>query len=143
MSGSPRGFAAPTDAVELYVAAHRLASWVCSGSWTLLQVDNSTLPTDDEGSVFESLVLKGGTWNVPSQHTFLLDGKTRRSTLVLLIHFALLFTWHIHLVSEASFGGQRLALQDGVAYFFGDPSATAKADDLIASLNEEPRTLNP
>ncbi|HOE41652.1 MAG TPA: hypothetical protein PLB25_08500 [Rhodoferax sp.] len=137
-----RSFAAPTSALELYVAAHRLASWISSGSWTLLQIDNSTSPMDDEVAVFENLVLKGQhSWDIAAQHTFLLDGSARQSTLVLLIYFALLFTWHIHLVSEASSSGQRLALQDGVVYFFGDASTTAAADELIASLISEPRMI--
>ena len=137
-----RAFAAPTNALELYVAAHRLASWIGSGSWTLLQIDNSTSPMDDEVAVFENLVLKGRhSWDVAAQHTFLLGGSSRQSTLVLLIYFALLFTWHVHLVSEASSSGQRLALQDGVTYLFGDASTIATADALIASLTSEPRAL--
>ena len=88
-----RSFAAPTRALELYVAAHRRASWIISGSWTLLQIDNSTSPMDDEVAVFENLVLKGQhSWDIAAQHTFLLDGSARQLTLVLLIYFALLFT---------------------------------------------------
>ena len=131
----------PTDALELYVAAHRLANWVVSGSWTLLQLDNSTSPAEDEIAIFEKLALK--PWDIAEQHTFLLNDQGRESTLVLLIYFALLFTWHIHLTSEASLGGQRLALLDGVAYFFGPTPAIQSADELIKNAAANPRALVP
>ena len=54
-----RSYLPPAEALELYVAAHRLAQWVISGSWTLLQVDNSTSPTEDEIAVFEKLIFNG------------------------------------------------------------------------------------
>jgi hypothetical protein len=138
-----RAYSPPTDAMELYVAANRLANWIGSGSWTLLQVDNSTSPSDDELAIFERLVLNGRPWDVAEQHTFLLGAGAQQSTLVLLVYFSLLFTWHVHLASEASLAGQRLALQDGIAYFFGDSATIQSADELIASLAADPRILTP
>lgn len=137
-----RAYSPPSDALGLYVAAHRLANWINLGSWTLLQIDNSTSPTGDEVAIFEKLILnEQQPWNIAAQHTFLLDGDARKSTLVLLIYFALLFAWHIHLASETSLRGQRLALQDGVAYFFGNAATIRSADELITSLAGEPRAL--
>lgn len=139
---SHRSYAPPAGALELYVMAYRLAQWINSGAWTLLQVDNSTLPTDDEVGVFEAIAFDGQTfWDVATQHTFLLQGQQRLSTLALLIHFTLLFEWHVHLVSEGSLEGQRLALQDGLVYFFGGADALQSADGLITSLVAEPRKL--
>lgn len=138
-----RAYSPPADAMELYVAAHRLANWIGSGSWTLLQVDNSTSPSEDELAIFERLVLNGRQWDIAEQHTFLLGAGAQRSTLVLLVYFSLLFTWHVHLTSETSLSGQRLALQDGVAYFFGDAATIQSADELIASLAADPRALRP
>ncbi|WP_409525035.1 hypothetical protein [Nitrincola sp. MINF-07-Sa-05] len=137
-----RSYSPPAEALELYVAAHRLAQWVISGNWTLLQVDNSTSPTEDEIAVFEKLIFNGEqSWDVAEQRTFLLEGAERLSTLVLLIYFALLFTWHIHLASEASLEGRRLALQDGGAYFYGNDSTLQDADELIVSLTTAPLKL--
>jgi hypothetical protein len=136
-------YSPPSDAMDLYVAAFRLAEWIASGSWTLLQVDNSTSPTDDEIAVFEKLILANQTpWKLADDHTFLLSGEARKSTLVLLIYFALLFAWHIHLTSENSSCGQRLALQDGVVYFFGDAIIIQGVDALVKKMADAPRALH-
>lgn len=143
-----RAYSPPSNALELYVVAYRLSAWIVSGEWTLLQVDNSTSPTDDELRVFEKLVLAGQQeWRIGNQRTFLFEGssdsesQSLKTTVVLLIHFALLFGWHVHLASEASLHGHRLALQDGVVYFFGDAQAIETADSLVKSMAADPQNL--
>lgn len=138
-----KSYSPPTEAIELYVVADRLAQWVASGAWTLLQVDNSTSPTEDEIAVFEKIAFNGlSSWDVGKQHSLLVEGQGRCPTLVLLIYFALLFEWHVYLTSAASFAGQRLALQDGVVYFFGDAVALRSAEALIDELVAAPRQLS-
>lgn len=140
---SHKAYSPPTEAIELYVVAHRLALYVGSDTWTILQIDNSTCPSDDEVAIFEKLVFGGQQpWDIARQHTFLLESQERSSTLVLLIYFALLFGWHIHLTSASSSEGQWLGLQDGAAYFFGNAIALRTAEDLIAQLLTEPRRIS-
>jgi hypothetical protein len=140
---SHKAYSPPAEALELYVVAHRLALYVTSDAWILLQIDNSTCPSADEVTIFEKLAFGGHQpWDIARQHTFLLEGRERSSTLVLLIYFALLFGWHIHLTSASLSAGQWLGLQDGTAYFFGDATALRAAEDLIAQLLVEPRRIS-
>lgn len=144
-----KAYRPPNNAIELYVAAGHLLNWLAPEGWTLLQVDNSTAPTDDEIRVFERLVFGDDrTWDVGGQRSFLFDdaGKTEfgadQATLVLLVFFSLLFEWHVYLTSQSSTGGRRLGLLDGVAYFFGDAKTIEQADMLTTCVAEDPLRLS-
>ena len=141
-------YSPPSSAFELYIVAYRLSDWIISGEWTLLQVDNSTAPMDDEIRVFEKVVLAGDyEWQIGIDTSFLFQGEsnTRRqavqTTLTLLIQFSLLFGWHACITSEASLHGRRLALQDGVVYFFGDANVIETAQCLVKSLTANPKSI--
>lgn len=141
---SCRCYAAPSDAESLYVLAHHLCQWIRADGWVLLQVDNSTAPTDDEVAIFEEVSFASTRrWLVGEERSFLLEDAAfgRRAKLVLLVYFCLLFGWHIHLAAQGSVSGQRLSLQDGAIYFFGDVNVLARAEDLILATQNQPRQM--
>ena len=134
-----KAFRPSRGAVELYEEARRMLGWIACGGWTLLQIDNSTAPTDEEIAVLEKLVLPAGAqWDVAEQKSFLFDGISEASSatdqtgLVLIVFFSLLFEWHVYLTSEHAASGQRLALQDGVVYFFGESEAIDTAKVVVS-----------
>lgn len=140
-----KAWPAPREALPLYVFSEALLNWMTLGGWTIIQFDNSTAPTDDEIRVFEQLMLfEGFRWDIAKQRTFLFDDSDgvssdrTRTMLVLVVFFSLLFEWHIHLVSEKVINEERLSLQDGVVYFFGNTTAIEGANTLIEQLNEHP-----
>jgi hypothetical protein len=144
-----KGYRPPRNALELYVVARQLLNWIAGGEWTFLQVDNSTAPANDEIRVFEKLMFHGEErWDIGAQRSFLLDdaskvgSATDQTSLVLLIFFSLVFEWHVYLTSKNSTRGQRLALQDGVVYFFGDAKTIERADTLVSRIAESPLHLS-
>lgn len=141
-----KAYAPPRDALQLYVAARRMLDWLPRGAWRFLQIDNSTFPTDDERETFEGLIAaRDWQWDVGEHRSFLFEdargAKSDQAVLTLLIVFAIAFEWHVHLTSEGARDGQRLALQDGQVYFFGNTEIIASADVLIADMTSDPLRL--
>jgi len=133
------------DALELYVVAKRIRLWLPFSEWMLFQIDNSTAPEDDEVKVFELLVLQDDQqWVVSEQKSFLIEDVKGRaiSTIDLLIYFSLLFEWHVHLTTAHSKNGQRLVIQDGIIYFFGDDNSIKDAEAVITVLHENPLSFS-
>jgi hypothetical protein len=136
----------PEEALPLYVLCTHLCEWILSGNWTVLQFDNSTFPSADEVAVFERLLLRGERWNPLEERSFVLKGgdaedPSRKTTLVLLIYASLMFCWHVHVVSERSALGKRLALMDGVVHFFGDRNALQEAQQLLHAVASQPLAM--
>ncbi len=139
----------PTEALELYVVSQRLTAWLGTRGWTLLQIDNSTSPTSDERRVFEAVVFEGKTFSFQDgQRSFLFnadsdfDDDSIQTKVALLVYFALLFGWHVHLTSRSSSNGKRLALLDTVAYCFGDETAVHAAEKVIDQLTSNPLAVS-
>lgn len=130
---------APKAAIEIYVIALWLTDWLPKGKWKLIQIDNSTSPSRDESLLFGQLMsLPMGEWDIATQKTFLLDlnddiaaRQQLDMVIVSVIFFALMFQWHIHIVSDGGARGQRLAIQDGFAYFFGNDENISAAKTLV------------
>lgn len=137
---------APTVAIELYVASLWLTDWLPKGKWKLIQIDNSTSPSKDESLLFERLMNSSmREWDVATQRTFLFDidediATRQRVDIVIssVIFLALMFEWHIHLVSDGGAQGQRLALQDGVIYCFGNEENISAAKAVVEHLRLHP-----
>jgi len=142
-AASHRAFVPSRDATQLYVAANRLLDWIPDAGWVLLQIDNSTAPSEDEASVFEQLMGSVGP-NLMERHAFAFrDVAEVKTKLALLINFFLLFEWHVYLAFENGAKSQRLGLLDGVVYFFGRDSEIERADDLVRSIHESPLSFAP
>lgn len=137
------------DARELYVLAGYVLDWLAPEGWILLQIDNSTWPSDDETGVFERLAFAAEQrWDIDTQRSFLFGDASEdesgidRHQLILLIFFSLMFQWHVYLTCENAGPGQRLGLQDGVVYFIGDSKLVDTADAMLRRLAEDPQQLS-
>ncbi len=137
---------APKVARDLYVASLWLTDWLPKGKWKLIQIDNSTSPSDDESFLFEQLInIPTRRWDVASQKTFKFEldencetGQRVDVVISSVIFFALMFEWHIHLVSDGCLDGQRLALQDGDIYCFGSEESILAAKAIGERLSLHP-----
>lgn len=132
-----RSFAPSRDARELLYLSRDIVSWLGPGAWVLYQVDNSTCPLDLENLVFDRIVLDLQChWDIAEVRSFLFGfadeaGEKNSMDLILLIGYSIAFEWHVHLVSEATSAGQRVAIQDGVIHFYGDQKVLSEADRMI------------
>jgi len=134
------------DARELYVLARCVLDWLAPEGWVLLQIDNSTWPSDDETGVFERLVFSAGQrWDIDARRSFLFDGTSEgesgidRHQLVLLIFFSLMFEWHVYLTCKNAGPGQRLGLQDGMIYFIGSSKLIDAAEVILRRFAKHPQ----
>lgn len=122
-----------TESQSLYSLAMRLCGWINSSDWVLIQLDNSTFPTEDETKVFERIALLEKEWNPAIERTFYIaatdssDQLGKDVTLTLMIYFAIVFDWHIHIISGVTERGKKLALLDGVIHFFGSKESIASS----------------
>jgi hypothetical protein len=108
-------------AEAIFSTCEELAAWLGIGKWTLLQVDNSTAPLGIQARVLEDLLFASKRrWDVAAEKSFLIEGPRRDALLIVLMHFCLMFEWHVTFVSDLSSGGQRLSLQDGIIHLLGD-----------------------
>lgn len=138
--------AAPKVARDLYVASLWLTDWLPKGKWRLIQVDNSTSPSRDESLLFEQLInIPTRRWDVASQKTFKFEldenvevGQRVDVVISSVIFFALMFEWHIHIASDGCLDGQRLALQDGDIYCFGNEESILAAKTIGERLRSHP-----
>lgn len=139
----------PAAASELYVAALWYASWLPFQKHIFIQIDNSTSPSEDETALFNQLIGNvADVWDIEEHRSIIFNFNDSMAFQVealisALIFFALLFRWHIQLTSDVCTKGQRISLQDGDAYFFGDALAKACADNMIVSLWHHPLTEPP
>lgn len=137
---------APKVAIELYVASLWLVDWLPKGKWKLVQIDNSTSPGRDESLLFGRLMNSPiGEWDVAMQRTFLLefddDMASRQKVDIVIagvVFFALMFQWHIHVVSDGGSSGQRLSIQDGFIYCFGNEENITVANSLFEQVRLNP-----
>ncbi|MGO1000075.1 hypothetical protein [Lysobacter sp. CA196] len=126
-----------TSAIELYATAHCIIEWLAPGNTTLLLLDNSTMPSDDELETFGGLFLSPGEkWDIDATRgiawTIPAGGATAvNSAIAIAAMLSTMFGWHAHLASENSTSGKRLGLQDGIIYFYGDSIELDKATRLI------------
>jgi hypothetical protein len=117
----------PVGADLLWSLSASVVSWLPVGD-LLIQIDNSTSPLQGEDVLFSRLVSGSLTpWDVASDRSILLVREDKTSTdntpdvvITAIIFFAILYQWHIHIVSSGCMRGQRVAIQDGVFYFYGD-----------------------
>lgn len=139
---------APTVANELYVASLWLMDWLPQGNWKLIQIDNSTSPSRDESLLFQRLMNSSmKEWDVATQRTFVFDfdddiATRQRFDIVIssVIFLALMSQWHIHIVSSGCSRGQRLALQDGDIYFYGNEESISAAKAVVEQTQLHPLT---
>lgn len=136
----------PRDSLLMYVASQQLAKWLEFRDFVILQIDNSTSPMDDEMEIFQKLIMPcGGNFDISEQRSYffaksdkLMDVKT---LVVLIIYFSILFSWHIHLISDTSSDGARIAIQDGTAYLIGSEEVMSKSEKLIERLEKNPFSI--
>jgi len=137
--------AAPNAALPLYCFSHQILAWLKSGSWILVQVDDSTNLAEDEEFLIARLL------NGPQAHGVLRDSRSllfefaeprelqERLLLGDLLHMMLLFGAHGQVVSAGSAAGQHLSLQDGFVYFISkDGSDISRAREILKQLATTP-----
>ena len=134
------------DALHLYVAAQHLARWLGPQNFFVIQIDNSTAPAEDEIDVFNFIVGKSSDCqyvDLGGVRTFFVSNEFEKinNVAVVLINFMLIFSWHVHLVSDTCFHGRRLAIQDGVAYLCGGEADIEKAAVLVKKFIDNPLSL--
>ena len=140
---------APRDSIAQYVLVQHLTGWLSGDRWMLIQIDNSTNPSPDEVLLFERLLVGSiGEMEIANQRTFIVelsknDDDNRQAAFVIsmVMFVALLFEWHIHLVSSGCRKRQRLALQDGVVYLFDDKQHLPDARQMLENLKSHPLSL--
>lgn len=132
----------PRLANELYVFCHDLAQWLSSEDWTLIQIDNSTSPLEDEIKIMESIFAMSISEKTDANISFIVDGNDIHSKLTMLVFLIIIFEWHVYLVSSSSKNGKRLGLQDGVAYFFGSSRQLKDARSITEKFKSNPLALN-
>lgn len=130
-----------------YVVSAHLAQWLSIKDWFFVQIDNSTSPIREEKYVFQKVI--GGRYghlDINSDRSILIKFEDnepldyRMASLMLVIYFALIYCWHVDIVSDAAQIGQRLRISDGVVYFYGAEQQIRFAQELITicSANEVP-----
>lgn len=114
--------APPPQSRESISFAKLLLDWIAGNSngWMLIQADNSMCLLDDDIHIFNQLVCsENPLQEINNKNRSFIIEKADEALLTLIIYFALLFEWHIYLVSEHSQFGQRLGLLDGIVYLIG------------------------
>lgn len=137
---------APADARELLTFAQHIVTWVPNASWKILQIDNSAVFDSFQINFLNSLVrLPPGAVGFGSGRTFLFEfcGSETEDVetefvLANLVFALLLFDAHGYVVSKNSLGGEKLGVQDGVAYFMARNSELTKATEIIETFNARP-----
>jgi hypothetical protein len=120
-------YRAPERSRELYVFAQYVAGWLPRGSWKIFQIDNSTSFDVSEAHLFCHMVgiedyikfkedMNFRTFLFESGDDDFLDIASE-FMIADLIYLFLLFQCHGYVVSSGSFGGERIGVQDGFAYF--------------------------
>ena len=140
------GYMPPRDSTLMYVASQKIAKWLDVRDFFILQIDNSTSPMDDEVNIFQTLIVPcGGGFDISEQRSYFFAKSDKamdvRGLLVLIVYFSILFSWHVHLISDASSNGSRIAIQDGVIYFIGDGEAIEKSKELISKKKKNPLSI--
>lgn len=117
-------FVPPEGALELYVLSRKLSGWLGPGEWVLAQFDRSSWPQEDEKAVLEVIGFSREDLKGPDFEGFYQDGleaspERAIAKVAMLVFHAIVFQWHLHLATDRSVSGRRLALLDGVVHGFG------------------------
>lgn len=131
----------PRLANELYVFCRILVQWISFQDWILIQIDNSTSPLEDEVDIMENIFAMSVSDKADANTSFVMDGSDSHSKLAMLMFFAIIFEWHVHIVSASSKDGKRLGLQDGVVYFFGSSYQMKDARAAVAKFESSPLVM--
>jgi len=147
-AGQPswRSQAAPADARELLTFAQHIVTWVPNASWKMLQIDNSAVFDSFQIHFLDSLLrLEAGSVGFGNGRSFLFEFSGSETedagtefVLANLVYALLLFDAHGYVVSKNSLGGEKLGVQDGVAYFMARDADLTKATELIDTFNARP-----
>jgi hypothetical protein len=138
-------FVPSNEALRLYVVATKLAKWLDSEDFFIIQVDNSNSPADDEVEILKVL-LKPLAGNInSSDKTFMFsrpEGDLNMTAiLTTVIYFLITFSWHAYLVSDKSNMGKRLAIQDGVVSLLGNKDDVENAKSVVENLKNKPFSM--
>jgi hypothetical protein len=139
-------FAAPEKSRELVVFAQHAAGWLPKGEWKILQIDNSTALDAVESALVTRLIFgSDDVQSLDDNRTFLFEfGKSQdddNKLELLIAHLVftfLLFNCHVHFVSSGSDSGERLAIQDGYAYFVSRDKDIRGAKALLENFEKQP-----
>lgn len=149
---SPQGgpvagkFCTGKSVYELVNFSNHVAGWLRSGSWKLLQIDDSSYFYPDQESLLSALLV-GPTQQVDltKHRTFLFEfGAGKRSdfqTEVVIAHLTnlmLIYEAHCYFLSSGGGEGEMIAVQDGVVYFFGNDVRLAQARKLLEDFDADP-----
>jgi hypothetical protein len=137
---------APTAAKELFCLSRHLVSWLPTGCWTLVQMDNSNVLDRDEISIFSKLFSQyDGTLE---KRTYVIESgestEAQRDSAFLIanmIFLLLLFEGHAYVTSSGAVNGEILGLQDGFAYFIARQSCNlSRADQIVRDFERAPES---
>lgn len=133
------------EALRLYVVATKLAKWLDTEDFFIIQVDNSNSPADDEVEML-NILLKPTNGNInSSDQTFMFSrpeaNLNMMTVLTAVIYFLIMFSWHAYLVSDKSYMGKRIAIQDGMVSLLGSAEDVKKAEFIIHELENKPFSM--
>lgn len=133
------------EALRLYVVAARLAKWLGTEDFFIIQVDNSNSPADDEVEMLKILLKPTNGKINSSDQTFMFsrpeDNLNMMAVLTAVIYFLIMFSWHAYLVSDKSSMGKRLAIQDGMVSLLGSADDIKKAEYMVNELKNKPLSM--
>lgn len=139
-------YLAPKNSSELLNFSYHMAGWLPKGDWKIFQIDNSTCLDAVQLSFVEGLLFgsaKGEKLN--NNRTILFkfgideNGNKENELLIAnLIYVFSLFECHAYLVSSNSREGERLAVQDGFAYFSASEKNIHGAKALLENFSKKP-----
>ncbi|MES2740069.1 MAG: hypothetical protein V4754_19490 [Pseudomonadota bacterium] len=139
-------YAAPSNATELFNFSQHVAGWLPKGEWKILQIDNSNNLDFVQIKFIENLLSSSDrTINLDTEKTFFFEfGKSINDNnnidllISNLIYAFLLFEGHAYFVSSSSCAGERLAIQDGYAYFSSKDKDACGAKNLLRNFSKKP-----
>lgn len=138
---------APAPPNNLFNFSHHVASWLPSGEWKLVQLDNSSGWIDPaQVSLLASLMSIASNpqiLNSSSRNAVLIEfhGEScvqSELTVGNIIFALLLFKLHAHIVSSGGNAGVLLSIQDGFVYFSGTDSDTRRSESIVANFLANP-----
>jgi hypothetical protein len=136
---------APEKSRELHNFAQHVIKWLPRGVWKIVQIDNSTSPSQDEAFLINRLLFGSSeSSQLPLGGALLFEfvkGADANEDLLLsnLVFLLLLFECHGQVVSSSCRDGKILSVQDGFVYFISHTNSDiSDARMLLKQLEDAP-----
>lgn len=141
-----KNYPAPRNSRELFNFSYHVAGWLPTGSWKIVQIDNSNYLDAVQAQFVERLLFgPNNTTTLSNCGTLLFefencanDNNNTELLISNLIYLFLLFECHAYFVSSNCLFGEYLAIQDGYAYFIANEKGICGAEILLNAFSQNP-----